>query len=155
MAEKQKIHTAVVCSKVQREKSSHNTTVLPSSTLHYRTESSQSETVLGTKPKITKLHEDEAGTSAEKTRKEHKAQEKTRLISWTSTWGATSRELQLTIRNKVNVCQVQVSWPYRDLCMKLPQNFCTDSSIQFNSIYFVFDRSKGVVNPQDIEHVNI
>jgi len=28
-------------------------------------------------------------------------------------------------------------------------------SIQFNSIYFVFDRSKGVVNPQDIEHVNI
>ena len=27
--------------------------------------------------------------------------------------------------------------------------------IQFNSIYFVFDRSKGVVNPQDIEHVNI
>ena len=26
---------------------------------------------------------------------------------------------------------------------------------QFNSIYFVFDRSKGVVNPQDIEHVNI
>jgi len=29
------------------------------------------------------------------------------------------------------------------------------SSIQFNSIYFVFDRSKGVVNPQDIEHVNI
>ena len=28
-------------------------------------------------------------------------------------------------------------------------------TIQFNSIYFVFDRSKGVVNPQDIEHVNI
>ena len=27
--------------------------------------------------------------------------------------------------------------------------------MQFNSIYFVFDRSKGVVNPQDIEHVNI
>ena len=27
--------------------------------------------------------------------------------------------------------------------------------IQFNSIYFVFNRSKGVVNPQDIEHVNI
>jgi len=27
--------------------------------------------------------------------------------------------------------------------------------VQFNSIYFVFDRSKGVVNPQDIEHVNI
>ena len=25
----------------------------------------------------------------------------------------------------------------------------------FNSIYFLFDRSKGVVNPQDIEHVNI
>ena len=44
-------------------------------------QSSQSETVLGTKPKITKLHESEAGTNAEKTRKEHKAQEKTRLIS--------------------------------------------------------------------------
>jgi len=26
--------------------------------------------------------------------------------------------------------------------------------IQFNSIYFVFDRSKGVVNPQDIELSN-
>ena len=30
-----------------------------------------------------------------------------------------------------------------------------NSPIQFFSIYFVFDRSKGVVNPQDIEHVNI
>ena len=31
----------------------------------------------------------------------------------------------------------------------------TGKPIQFNSIYFVFDRSKGVVSPQDIEHVNI
>jgi hypothetical protein len=29
------------------------------------------------------------------------------------------------------------------------------NSIQFNSIYFMFGRSKGGCNPQDIEHVNI
>jgi len=26
---------------------------------------------------------------------------------------------------------------------------------QFSSVYFVFGRSKGGINPQDIEHVNI
>jgi GTP-dependent phosphoenolpyruvate carboxykinase len=61
-------------------KSSHNTRVLPSSTLHYRTDSSQSETVLGTKPKTTKLHEDEAGASAEKLKKKFKAQ-KNKIVS--------------------------------------------------------------------------
>ena len=61
-------------------KSSHNTTVLPSSTLHYRTESSESETVLGTGPKIKKLHDDEVGTSAEKTKTEHKEQEKKKIV---------------------------------------------------------------------------
>ena len=34
-------------------------------------------------------------------------------------------------------------------------DFGHENLTQFNSIYFVFDRSKGVVNPQDIEHVNI
>jgi len=33
--------------------------------------------------------------------------------------------------------------------------WATSMTEQFNSIYFVFGRSKGGINPQDIEHVNI
>jgi hypothetical protein len=50
-------------------KSSHNTRDLPSRTLHYQTERSKSATASETKPKKTKLHEDEAWTSAVKTKK--------------------------------------------------------------------------------------
>jgi len=39
--------------------------------------------------------------------------------------------------------------------MDIKNKALKNDHIQFNSIYFVFDRSKGVVNPQDIEHVNI
>jgi hypothetical protein len=92
-------------------KSSYYTTVLRSSTLYYRTDSSQSETVLGTTLKKTKLHEDEAGTSAEKTKEKYKAQKKQDCFP----------EIGLYEPQVQNEALLS-----RDPCMKLPQNFCTD-----------------------------
>jgi hypothetical protein len=70
MAEKQKSSNTSSAT----GKSSYNTTVLSSSTLHYQTERSKCATASEIKPKKTKLHEDEAGTSAEKRKKNYKAQ---------------------------------------------------------------------------------